>query len=178
MILFLKSLFVISFLMVANSSFTQDTIHWRANYKLKWEDFQGEPDNDSTLKTKAFSTLKIDYTTIINDSEFSYKVFCIFYKNESWVKNKSVYLLQHEQGHFDIAEIFARELQEGFKNYKFNRTTVYTDLETIYNNIFKKYTSFDSLYDKETNHSLNKKEQVIWLRTIAKQLNRANLQSH
>ncbi|MBS1736099.1 MAG: DUF922 domain-containing protein [Bacteroidetes bacterium] len=164
----IQFLFVSFFLIEANNSFAQDTIHWRPGYKLKWEDFQGKPDSNSPYK--AISTPAISYNLSVNEKKISYKVSCHFYKIKSWTKSDNQELLMHEQGHFDIAELFARKLRKKFAEYKFSSATISYDFREIYNKVVEEKDKMDSLYDKETNLSRNKQKQIYWNKKISSEL--------
>ena len=56
----------------------------------------------------------------------------VFKNQDHGDSHKTDYILKHEQGHFDIAEIFARKLNKKMSEYKFNKTTYKTDLKNIY----------------------------------------------
>src|SRR5262245_30641208 len=103
-------------------NFAQDTIQWRSDYKLKWEDFLGKVDSLSTYG--AVSNVLIKFSFHNNDKDFTYKIYCAFNKRTSWVRIPTCDGLIHEQGHFDIGEIFARKLRQAVKLYKLNPATV------------------------------------------------------
>lgn len=152
-----------------NRSFAQDTIYWQPNYKLKWQDFQGIPDSSS--KDGAISYPVIRYHLSANEDSFNVKVICFFIRSKSWSKfKKNDTLLMHEQGHFDIAELFARKLRKTFSEYKFNRQTVGKDIDKIFLLNRQQRTETDMLYDKETNHSQNTRQQVLWIKKIKTEL--------
>lgn len=147
----------------------QDTIYWQPNYKLKWDDFQGIPDSSS--KVGAISRPGVKYHLSANEDSFTVKVICFFIKSKSWSKFKeSDTLLMHEQGHFDIAELFARKLRKAFAEYKFNTQTVGKDIDKLFILNRQERTEMDILYDKETDFSRNRKQQLIWNKKIKVQL--------
>ena len=83
---------------------------------------------------------------------------------------KTDYILAHEQGHFDITEIFARKLHEALQGYQFNKRTFKKDIGQIYQGIVKEKEDFQKKYDGETDHSRNRKMQYDWLETIEQML--------
>ncbi|MBK7883871.1 MAG: DUF922 domain-containing protein [Chitinophagaceae bacterium] len=124
---------------------------------MKWEDFQGTP--DTTSKFKAVSILGINYSFTSDEKSFSYNVTCTFNKKRSWTRSNNSTLLQHEQGHFDISELFVRKLRQAFKNYKYNNpATIKSDFKKIATDIRNECSKLDDLYDKETNFSINEKD--------------------
>ena len=159
----LKTLIISFFLFgtATNKPFAQDTIHWRPSYKLKWADYQGKP--DSISKHMAITSYFLTYNYSLTDTSFRFNVFCYFEKKTSWKKkNVDNLLLQHEQGHFDIGQLFARKLKKTFTSYKPIRETIDKDLKNIFDEINKERALMDSQYDKETNFSRNKENQRLW----------------
>lgn len=146
----------------------QDTIHWSPHYKLKWEDFKGKPDNTSQFGAVSYPGVK--YTLSANDDTFYVNVFCFFIKSKSWVRIISTTGLTHEQGHFDIAELFARRLRKAFAGYNFNYPTVGKDIDNLFLTYKLERTNLDNLYDKETDFSRNRKMQQYWNEKIAQEL--------
>src|SRR6218665_2010601 len=108
---------------------TNDTLYWIKDRKLTWDDFKGVPDTNSIGGAATYSgfVTKSRYTS---DTSVSVVISAVFYKKESWKKTQyqTVLSLQHEQGHFDITEVFARKATIAFKAYKLNKTTVSTDI--------------------------------------------------
>ena len=84
--------------------------------------------------------------------------------------HKTDYILSHEQGHFDIAEIFARKLYKKMSEYKFNRRTYQKELNKIYQDILDEKEEIQNDYDRETNHSINKEKQAEWLKKLKRLL--------
>jgi hypothetical protein len=139
---------------------SQDTIHWSPYYKLKWEDFQGKADNSSQFGARSSPGIK--YSLSANEDSFNTKVFCFFIKSRSWVRVISKTLLIHEQGHFDIAELFARKLRKSFSGYKFKYQTVGKDIDKLFLLNKQERAKMDTLYDKETDFSRDRKQQLLW----------------
>ncbi len=171
----MKDLFInlcfLFFSILAYSQSSSDTIFWSNNYKLVWSDFQGIPDTPS--KYGAVSNPIIKYHLSSNEDSFKVKVICFFIKSSSWSKFKnSDTLLMHEQGHFDISEIFARKLRKEFAEYKFNYRTVGHDIDKLFRINKQQCLEMDSLYDKETNLSRYGKQQIIWQNKIKLELDK------
>jgi Bacterial protein of unknown function (DUF922) len=151
-----------------NRAICQETINWSPTYKLKWEDFQGPPDSSS--KQSATTAYYIIYTYSYTDSSLKFSVQCLFDKSKSWKKSTDSLLLKHEQGHFDIGEIFARKLQKAFTNYAMNSKTINEDLRQIYNNVMSERLQLNDLYDNETVFSQDVQAQNRWINYIHLQL--------
>lgn len=158
---------------ICSKSIAQDTIHWRAEHKLKWEDFRGKPDTSSEYK--AITVADVKYILTYNNSEFNVKVTCAFEKRKSWTRSSDSIGLAHEQGHFDIAELFARKLRKAFKNYVFNPTTIESDFNKIFIKIKSERRAYNDMYDKETNFSRSKVKQLYWNRKIMAELKKLDI---
>jgi len=159
----LFKLLVIALLLVgiSNKAFSQDTIHWRPGYKLKWDDYQGKPDSTSTHM--AITSYFLTYNYTLTDTSFHFNIFCYFDKKTSWKKIiTDSLLLQHEQGHFDIGQFYARKLAKAFTLYKPIHETIDKDLKKIFDEVNNERALTDSKYDKETSFSRNKKSQLLW----------------
>ena len=147
----------------------ENIIEWSPARKLTWADFKGSPDPSST--NAALTNSSITLSTEYSNKEIRYVVNCKFNKLLSWVRVKNDYILNHEQGHFDIAEAHARLLFKNLNEYKFNSKTANDDVNRIYSETMKEHVSMQKQYDLLTNHSLDSTEQINWNKKIADKLN-------
>lgn len=156
------------FFLLAGTCFSQSTIEelvkWDKNRKLTWEDYKAAPDTIGGFAASTTTYLNVDYTFTQNG--YSFKIHSSFSKTRSWGLNKTPYILKHEQGHFDIAEIFARKLYKQMKEYRFNKKTYRQDLTAMYDKIVAEKSKMQDEYDRETNHSINKANQKEWQKKI------------
>jgi hypothetical protein len=142
----------------------EELIEWSASRQLVWSDYKGRPDPNSDAAALTTTYLGIEYH--IEAKSFTWKIQCRFSKTRSWGESKTEYILQHEQGHFDIAEIFARRLNKKMGEYRFNATTYQKDLRAIYESIASEKGDFQDQYDRETDHSRKKEQQAEWTKKI------------
>lgn len=156
-------------MMACYGGFAQDSIAWKPDYKLKWEDFRGVPDR--TSDRIAITVSNIGYSLGYNKTSYSVKVKCVFVKRKSWTTTADSAVLVHEQGHFDISEIYARKLRKAFKEYKFNPQTVQADLKAIFTRLNSDRRLYNELYDIETDASRNPTMQKQWNKKLADELN-------
>jgi hypothetical protein len=150
-------------------------IDWGAK-RLEWTDYLSKPDPESDAAATTTTYLGVEYK--ISKSIFSYKIACRFSKQKSWGLYKTPYILAHEQGHFDITEIFARQLNQRLGEYVFNKRTFEKDLKKIYEDVMKEKENFQKQYDEESDYSRNKKVQFEWLEKIEKILEETEAYSH
>lgn len=122
--------FFICFISLMNFSFVKDEfILWQENKKLKIQDFKVE--NKDTVKVNrqqflgAISAIRIEYSSFQRNKnsvpEFSIKTY--FDPNESWMLLKNDYVLQHEQIHFDLTELYARKMRKSVESLRQKHVT-------------------------------------------------------
>ena len=128
----------------------------------------GTPDNNDG--NAALTCSNINFRFGYGSSGFNYSISCRFDKRKSWGRIKNDYVLAHEQGHFDLAELYARKLNKALREYKYNERTVSKDVNRIYDNLMQEHHKIQNDYDFETDHSLKKAEQKEWFAKIAGEL--------
>ncbi|MEI6946265.1 DUF922 domain-containing protein [Paraflavisolibacter sp. H34] len=149
-----------------------DYLPWLMSRKLTWDDFRCEPQRNMDAVALTSTSLGISYRVV--NGRLSYEVSCHFSKTRSWGILKTPYILAHEQGHFDITEIFARKLHQQLQAYKYNKRTFRKDITKIYNQVVKEKEAFQESYDEETSHSRNKRVQKEWLNRIEEMLEQSD----
>ncbi|MEP6700667.1 MAG: DUF922 domain-containing protein [Bacteroidota bacterium] len=163
---------LLGFLLVPSVFFAQtkgeELLPWSASRQLTWADYKAAPNTESDAAASTTTYLSIDYN--IGSKNFSYKIRSLFSKTRSWGLHQTDYILRHEQGHFDIAEVFARKLFKKMNEYKFNRKTYKKDLKKIYDEVTTEKEETQNLYDEETNHSIKRRKQGEWLKKISAML--------
>jgi hypothetical protein len=142
----------------------EEYIPWENERRLSWDDYLCEPKRNTDAVASTSTSLGIAYQVI--NSKFTYHITCDFSKTKSWGLLRTDYILLHEQGHFDITEIFARKLYEALQHYEFNRRTFKRDVNSIYQSIVSEKEEFQQMYDGESDHSRNRKSQYEWLDKI------------
>jgi len=146
----------------------EEFIPWSSYRRLNWNDFRSVPKRNTDAVASTSTSLGIAYQ--VKNSLLTYQVTCNFSKTKSWGLVKTAYILAHEQGHFDITEIYARKLHQALQSYNFNKRNYKQDVNQAYKKIVTEKEAFQEIYDKQTDHSRNKKEQAVWLMIIEKLL--------
>jgi hypothetical protein len=146
----------------------EDLLTWNAARKLTWSDYKANPNpnNDASATTRTY--LAIDYH--ISTDNFSYTIRSAFSRSYSWGRDKTEYILSHEQGHFDLAEVYARKLHQRMSAYRFDKRTFQKDLKKIYDEVAAEKAAIQEQYDRETRHSIDQEKQAEWLKKIARML--------
>ena len=168
--MFQKLLLVL--LLSLSSGYGEDNlIDWSVSRKLAWPDFKARPDPQSPDAALTSSTINVEFG--YDKIGLKHSITCRFNKLKSWVKVRNEYILNHEQGHFDLAEAFARKLHKELKEYIFKKETVSDDLNKIYTRVMKQHVGAQEQYDLQTNHSLDSGKQSVWdgkIKTMLKEL--------
>ena len=177
----------------------ENYIPWSRDRKLSWDDFRGQPDPNYAKKLERFGakvTATIDHRIqwAVDDSTSktkvtanAVKVRCFFNKNLSWVKDWALLqesswkdeVLNHEQGHFDLAEECTRLIEQKLsqqlrgkkfsvhgKNKEIQKQNVDKTIQKLDDKFYKPLEQLwhleDEKYDEETNHGKIKDKQLRW----------------
>ena len=150
-------------------------IEWTANRKLIWEDFKGSPktisNSNSAAQTYCGFGFQTNYVTILTKTKIF--VTTTFTCNLSWVRpdqKDRLDLLEHEQGHFNLCEIYARQLRRKLQEKKLTVFNLNTDANIIFKDVYALYLDRQELYEKETNYGLYRPKQIEWTNTISSEL--------
>lgn len=153
---------------IVNAQQDEDLVKWSSDRKLRWTDYLAEPDTRSGAAASTSTQIGFEYH--VRDNNLTYTISCKFSKTKSWGRYKNDYILSHEQGHFDIAEIFARKLNKEVKEY-LSKSRNHEGLNPIYTKLMNEKREMQEDYDIETNHSINKAKQAEWNEKIEEMLN-------
>ena len=148
----------------------EEFIEWSAAKRLSWEDYLAKPSSSSDAAAITSTALGLEYH--VRNNILTYKITCRFSKTRSWGKYRTDYILQHEQGHFDITELYARKLDDAIREYSFNPKKFKTDLDQIYKEIMEEKEEVQNQYDLDTDFSRNPEKQSEWLKKIQRELTR------
>ncbi|HYE54212.1 MAG TPA: DUF922 domain-containing protein [Chitinophagaceae bacterium] len=143
-------------------------VDWNPERRLTWDDFRGRPDPSTGNAALTSTSINIDYS--YNQRELKYSIRCQFDPTKSWGRVRNNHILGHEQAHFDIAEIHARELYKAMQEYRFKPSTVSQDINKIYETVMQMHQNMQAQYDGQTDYSRNPPTQREWQDYIAKRL--------
>ena len=148
-----------------------------ATKTLTWDDFKGTPpaENDYTAYTywDVFYTYSVDLSQDTVACRF--EVWRCFDHEKSWVRkgrnDDYSRLLKHEQGHYDIAQIFVKELHKTFASTTYSAKNYDQEIQTIFGTLLQKYRTIEKRYDRETEHYAHRENQNAWNEYFQKELN-------
>ncbi len=150
---------------------------------LNWEYFQDSSDNSSEYDAfLSYGTARSWAWERIDSTECSFQITSlksntVIFSEKSWVKHdkKNDELLNHEQRHLDILEIFNREGNNEFQQIMFQEfecSINSTDKEiekkvdniviNFFNSFEQKHAEFQERYDQEVQHGIDKNKQIQW----------------
>ncbi|TXG35634.1 DUF922 domain-containing protein [Seonamhaeicola maritimus] len=151
------------FLCVKND---EPVIAWNDTYKLTWSDFKGEPDIYSSAVATTASGITFGFSIKqTNGRAVSFKtnVNAHFYPKKSWYKpdRANIHVLNHEQLHFNITELFARKFRYRISKIVISKS-LKEELQNLHKTINKELAMMQDKYDDETNHSRSIEFQSKW----------------
>jgi len=147
---------------------TGNKIRWAENHRLTWDYFQGAVDPDRHPNTQAIAMVAIELQTTIKDFLVEFEATSFFVKDGSWTINTtSSYVLNHEQVHFDISEVFARKLRKRLSQmHGLTHRNIKQKVHAVYQEVQLAHDNFQERYDLETNHSKNHRMQEKWNKLV------------
>lgn len=152
---------------------TSDRFSWNDHRKLSWSDFKGAvsaQSDESAAATCCSIAFKVNSDTT---GEPKVSVYNTFYINRSWVKEDARIgsILNHEQGHFDLCELYTRKLRERAEAVDMHSPGLKQELLNVYATVSSEYETRQQAYEQETAHGTNIAEQHRWEEMIAQELN-------
>lgn len=166
-------IFCLLFLFVGESP-NEETMTWVESQKLSWADFKADPNLESDAVALTASGITFGYSVKTSGRriiDFSTSVEAHFYPNKSWyLKEKGDdRILMHEQLHFDITELYARQFRKQLMRLEVNQN-VKVQMTRLHATINEALNETQKRYDKQSNHSINIEMQRQWENFIADEL--------
>lgn len=147
-----------------------DTIYWQPSRKLTWDDFRGRPNRSDESVALTSSGIGMVFRSGA-DGVPKIDVTCTFFCKNSWVKNegRNDTVLQHEQLHFDLTELYARKLRKAVDQLK-PADRKWPTIQKIYTGMNRECDERQNRYDRETNHGIRRTPQQEWQARVANEL--------
>ncbi|WP_034061964.1 DUF922 domain-containing protein [Lacinutrix jangbogonensis] len=138
----------------------ESTISWKPTLKLSWLDFQGEVSPDVYGKANTSYKIEIVPADVLVDEQDNIQdyekltVDARFYKKQSWttVLVSDTIVLNHEQLHFDIAELFARKVRKRFRELQKEKEARFSVYSKEYGVLWRACRKYQKQFDFETDH--------------------------
>ena len=141
---------------------TADTIYWQELRRLTWDDFRGKPVKSDESVALTSSGIGMAFRSGANGVPVI-NITCTFFCNNSWVKDegRNPDVLQHEQLHFDLTELYARKLRQAVSKLSAKDRT-WPTVSKIYQDLNRECNQRQNAYDKETEHGIKASIQKTW----------------
>lgn len=144
----------------------RDTIVYTKNKLVNWSDFKGPvPANFPAVANSAVGFMyRAGMVSEGRDLKISIRITAFFIRPQSWVKekDKSDYILEHEQRHFDIARYGAERFRQKLLAATFSDGRAGDIINKAYQEAWSEYQALQIQYDEETEHSINTAKQNNW----------------
>jgi uncharacterized protein DUF922 len=160
---------------MSSNALPADVVLWTAARRLSWSDFLGVPQMGADAT--AVTSVVLRYTAECDSNAFSYRVEAAFVPRQSWVKPAVLMLgpasrrtLQHEQTHFDLAEVDARRIRQALSRLTNPCGMTSEQRNAIAARLIEENGEVQQRYDRETAHGLDRERQTEWETTVSRQL--------
>ncbi len=169
-------LLILFVLVIVIDSFSQNNnqISWSENCRLEWSDFKGKKlegfKTQFGVNPTALSALYIEWFSASGTSK-DYTLCAYFDMNRSWSGDTTDLLLEHEQIHFDIYELYARKMRkvvDSLRNNNVHDSLIYN--HDCINELDEDLSAYSHDYDKETRHGLLNTVQKEWKDKVLNEL--------
>lgn len=175
-------------------------IDWNAEQPLTWDDFDGPVPRGADEARVASTTSSIawsyEYEIRWSGEKCDFSIVRLdsvarFHRDSSWVRrgHRTPEVLEHEQGHFDIAQLYDEKFRETTRKLvgssqecvgqSQRRATRNAERQiarlvgAIYDEVWRQYELRQEAYDRETNHGIDREAQADWTQEIAGSLRSA-----
>ena len=147
---------------------SSDLLEWNEFYKLSWEDFQGS--RTANAIGDAGTAVSIKAKPYMVQKKIKYDVYAYFNRQKSWAVDKSTELLEHEQLHFDIAELYARKIRKRISELSSRGVDDLDKYNAEIKRLLEESNAADVEYDLETLHGALPRKQLAWETKVKKEL--------
>lgn len=152
--------------------------------KLTVQDYKGLINENEDYLARTYTIVSFQYhSPVICSQKEKIKVKVetnVSVSNKSWMKLYKIRtretlneLLSHEQGHYDISEVFATDLKKTLSGLCFDRVSYRKSADSVFQSKNRYYDGLQRQYDIETDNMRNKEMQLKWKRHIAMMLEKA-----
>jgi hypothetical protein len=145
---------------------------------LKWRDFQGAPDSSSSYAAVTRSWVEERYR-LTPQRELQFVIAAWFYPANSWIKGGrgTDYMLEHEQLHFTLTELYARKMRKYLSEAIFYDSTFRFEIPLLLKHFQEEVRNEQKRYDAETNHCVNRLKQEDWSSSISLEMKKLSAYS-
>jgi hypothetical protein len=148
----------------------KDTVIWNAEIKITKDFFEAKRSKYGK-DVPAYIVSAIYLYQKENNGTRMFYVDAMMLKSKSYMREETPYILNHEQIHFDICELYARKLRQRIAEKDFTKVkNIVAVISKMYETTMAEYQKREAAYDADTQHGINAAKQKIWNQTIAAEL--------
>ncbi|MBS1616787.1 MAG: DUF922 domain-containing protein [Bacteroidetes bacterium] len=151
---------------------------WSLNRPLRWADFQGKirKDADRNFAAETICGISIKTNMAKPAEPVQVQVSNHFDTHLSWLRpgHATAEVLRHEQGHWDLCEIYTRILQARFDSAHITGSTLHEEVSRIYQSVITAHRERQQQYEDETQHGTIPSAQRRWELLIAEELQKSS----
>ena len=150
-------------------------IEWSKTRKLTWNDFKAKPELSSKdcIAATTYCGFGFETNKVTLFDKVKLKTRNVFECYRSWVRPESTsnsLVLEHEQLHFDLSEVYARLLRKKIDEKKYSSLSLVKNSNLVFKEVFSQFLRRQELYDIETDHGRDLLKQKMWQKTIENEL--------
>jgi len=146
---------------------------------VTWKDFKGTPDSTSEFAAMIYSGIgmKYEFRQSGNKTIVEVRLHPYMNREKSWYKDSLItdHLLRHEQGHFDIAAIVAKELAERIRTNHYNVANFKDEIDRLHKEYLHILWERQVSYDEQTQHGMHAEQQIAWHLELSQRLDAYDL---
>ena len=167
-VLLLISFGLLLWISTLNSVFGQEK-RW-SDEKLSWSDYKKVIQQSGIHHAFTYSGITFELSS--ENDTVVIRVYSYFDPGQSWVHpdHRVPALLNHEQLHFDICELYIRKLRKKISETELTILDPGSQIRTAFEQAWTDYQSAQSQYDEDTRHGLIEKDQKRWEKNIVDEL--------
>ena len=147
---------------------------WSKDRKLTWADFKGPVPARAATRTAAETSagMGVETNTVTSDNAPKVYVFNAFETMTSWVRpdHNTMDVLEHEQGHFDICELYTRKMRQRFARANLTVKNLQSVVGEVFQSVQREHAERQQQYEDETSHGIITEAQKRWTELIRKEL--------
>jgi len=137
---------------------------------LTWDAFKGKPYGKENVL--AVTWWKIDLNIQEENGKCTYEIVPGIDTAKSFTRTNEEWVLIHEQGHANLAVIYANRIQKLIAKYQGTAPSNYKKVERIYDSMCANLRQFQDLYDLRSDHGRSEHMQKKWNQWIDKELSK------
>jgi hypothetical protein len=155
---------------------------WPEHPRLTWNDFKGSPAKSASYPS-AVSDTGFKYQLVCRNGLLDIDVAAFFSPSGSWVKpdSKTPELLRHEQGHFNMAELYALKLRKAILDAKIScgdTASANAAGEKMVSEFQKEWQDAEREYEEDTKYGTDLGKQDAASKRIAADLEAMSAYKH